>query len=89
MRERALSDFADPPWGAARINNIGISRFSPETSDYGARRRVFDLLVTAQQLKGPCTLRGDLKRVKSQRLALATRFSKSCRYDSAATHRAA
>jgi hypothetical protein len=48
VRERALSDFADPSWGAARINNVGISHgFSPETSDYGARRRVFDLLVTA------------------------------------------
>jgi hypothetical protein len=48
VSERALSDFADPSWGAARINNVGISHgFSPETSDYGARRRVFDLLVTA------------------------------------------
>jgi hypothetical protein len=31
VRERALSDFADPSWCAARINNVGISHgFSPE-----------------------------------------------------------
>ena len=25
MRERALSHFANPAWGATRINNIGIT----------------------------------------------------------------
>ena len=53
MRERAFSDLADPARGAARINNIGSTHdFSPEASDCGARRRHFDLLVTAGAVKG-------------------------------------